>query len=185
MGRIVYGMIMSLDGYITGPDGTIGVAAPTAALHDYFSGVMRRTAVSLYGRRLYETMKVWEDWDDRPGVPADEVDFARAWRAVPKVVVSTTLKQVGPNSRLIRDDVEAAIRALKADTQGDIAVGGAGLAASLSRLGLIDEYQIFLSPAVFGGGLAFFEPGTAMALKLLGYEQVLQDMLLLRYAPAG
>jgi dihydrofolate reductase len=185
MGRIVYGMIVSLDGYITSPDGIIGMAAPGAELHWYFNGVMKRTAVSLYGRRMYETMKVWEDWDDKPGVSEVEADFARAWRAVPKVVVSTTLKSVGPNARLVRNNVEATVRALKVDIQGDIAVAGAGLAGGLSKLGLIDEYQLFLHPAVFGGGIAFFEPGTSLDLKPLGCEQLPQDVTLLRYAPAA
>jgi dihydrofolate reductase len=185
MGRIVYGMLLSLDGYVASPGGTIGLAAPSAELHWYFNGVMKRTAVSLYGRRMYETMKVWQDWDDRPDVPEVEADFARAWRAVPKVVVSTTLDEVGPNARLVKDNVEATVRALKAETPGDIAVAGPTLAGSLSRLGLIDEYQLFLHPAVFGGGIAFFEAGTPLALKPLGREELPQGVTLLRYAPDG
>jgi dihydrofolate reductase len=185
MGRIVYGMLVSLDGYITSPNGEIGVATPSAELHWYFNGVMKRTAISLYGRRMYETMKVWQDWDGKPGVPEVEADFAAAWRAVPKVVVSTTLKEVGPNARLVNDNVEATIRALKAEAPGNIAVSGARLAGSLSRLGLIDEYQLFLHPAVFGGGIAFFEAGTPLALKPLGREELPQGVTLLRYAPAG
>ncbi len=185
MGRIVYGMLVSLDGYITSRDGTIGVSAPSADLHWYFNGVVKRTAISLYGRRMYETMKVWENWDSKPDVPEVEADFAGAWRAVPKVVVSTTLEDVGPNARLVKDNVEATIRVLKTETSGDIAVAGAELAGGLSRLGLIDEYQIFLHPAVFGGGIAFFEPGMSLELKPLGFEQLPQGVTLLRYAPVG
>jgi len=181
MGRIVYGMMMSLDGYIAGPAGTIDLPAPEPELHRYFNDLMKRTAVSLYGRRMYETMKVWQDWDSRPDVPEVEADFARAWRSVPKVVVSTTLAEVGPNARLVRSDVEAVVRELKAETQGEIAVSGAGLAGSLSSLGLIDEYQLFFQPVVLGGGTAFFQPGTPLRLKPLGWEELPQGVRLLRY----
>lgn len=181
MGRIVYGMMMSLDGYIAGPDGSIDLPVPEPELHWYFNNLMKRTAVSLYGRRMYETMKVWQDWDRRPDVSEVLADFARAWRAVPKVVVSTTLTEVGPNASLVRDNVEAAVLKLKADTQGEIAVSGAGLAGSLSKLGLIDEYQLFLQPVVLGGGTAFFQPGTPLRLKPLGREELPQGVQLLRY----
>jgi dihydrofolate reductase len=130
-------------------------------------------------------MKVWDDWDSRPDVSEVEADFARAWRAVPKMVISTTLENVGPNARLVKDNVEATVRALKAETPGDIAVAGPTLAGSLSRLGLIDEYQLFLHPVVVGGGKAFFEPGTALQLKPLGREELPQGVTLLRYAPIG
>ena len=181
MSKIVYGMMMSLDGYIAGPDRTIDLPVPEPELHWYFNNLMKRTAVSLYGRRMYETMKVWQDWDSQADVSEVLADFARAWRAVPKVVVSTTLTEVGPNASLVRDDVEAAIRKLKADTQGEIAVAGAGLAGSLSKLGLIDEYQLFLQPVVLGGGTAFFQPGTPLRLKPLDREELPQGVQLLRY----
>ncbi|MBN9241507.1 MAG: dihydrofolate reductase family protein [Mesorhizobium sp.] len=181
MGRIVYGMMMSLDGYIAGPDRAIDLPVPEPELHWYFNDLMKRTAVSLYGRRMYETMKVWQDWDSQPDVSDVEADFARAWRSVPKVVVSTTLTEVGPNARLVRGDVEAAVRELKAETQGEIAVSGAGLAGSLSKFGLIDEYQLFFQPVVLGGGKAFFQPGTPLHLKPLGWEELPQGVKLLRY----
>jgi dihydrofolate reductase len=185
MGRIVYGMMLSLDGYIAGPGHGIGLPVPETELHQYFNDVMKQTAVSLYGRRMYELMTFWEDRDRKPDVSEVEADFARAWRAVPKVVVSTTLKEVGPNARLVKGDVEAAVKALKAETEGDIAVSGAGLAGSLARLGMIDEYRLFLHPVVVGGGKAFFEPGTVLQLKPLGSQQLPQGVTLLRYAPIG
>jgi dihydrofolate reductase len=184
MGRIVYGMMVSLDGYIADPSGGIGLPVPSAELHWYFNGAMKRVALSLYGRRMYEVMKFWEDRDRMPDVPEVEVDFSRAWRAVPKVVVSTTLTEVGPNARLLRGDIESAVGVLKAETQGEIDVSGAGLAGSLSRLGLIDEYRLFFHPVVLGAGTAFFDPGTPLRLKPLGRENLPQDVVLLRYGRA-
>jgi dihydrofolate reductase len=184
MGRIVYGMLTSLDGYIAGRENGPSLPAPEAALHQYFNAVMRETAVALYGRRLYEVMQAWEIWDKEPAASAVEIEFARLWRETPKVVVSTTLKSVGPNARLVRDDVERAVRSLKAETGGTIEVGGAGLAASLSRLRMIDEYQLFLQPVVLGGGKPFFDPAVPLALKLLGAERLAQDVVMLRYSPA-
>ncbi|MGN6305664.1 MAG: dihydrofolate reductase family protein [Mesorhizobium sp.] len=181
MGRIVFGMMLSLDGYIAGPNGITDLPEPEPELHWYFNNLVKRTAVSLYGRRMYETMKVWQDLDSQPDVSEVLADFARAWRAVPKVVVSTTLTEVGPNASLVRDDIEAAVLKLKADTQGEIAVSGAALAGSLSKLGLIDEYQLFFRPVVVGGGTPFFELGTRLNLKPLGWEELPQGTRLLRY----
>lgn len=184
MGRIVYGMMASLDGYIAGAGGDIGLPVPEAELHRYFNEVMKRTAVSLYGRRMYEIMKVWETWGSAPGVSEVEMDFSRAWREVPKVVVSTTLSDVGPNARLIGQDVRAAVERLREDTDGEIAVAGAALAGSLSQWGLVDEYRLFLMPVVLGGGTPFFPTGTALHLEPAGREDLPQGVTLLRYRPA-
>jgi len=183
-GRLIYAMLMSLDGYIAGPDGGPALPIPEGALHWHFNDMMRQTSVALYGRRMYEVMRFWETWDQTPGRPEVEVDFARAWRDTPKIVFSTTLREVGPNARLVRDDVEEVITSVKADTGGDIAVSGAGLAASLSRLRLIDEYHMYLHPVVLGGGKPFFGAGMSLKLKPLGTESLAQDVTLLRFAPA-
>jgi len=184
MARIVYSMLTSLDGYIAGPEGGPTLPVPDEALHRHFNETMKRTALELYGRRMYEVMRVWQDWDATPGRSEVEVDFARAWRATPKIVFSTTLREVGPNARLVGGDVENAVRSLKAETAGDISVAGAGLAASLSRLGLIDEYRLYVQPVVLGGGKPFFEAGMALKLRPLGVESLPQGVTMLRYAAA-
>jgi dihydrofolate reductase len=181
--KVVYGMLTSLDGYIAGPEGGPGLPIPESELHRYFNGIMRETAIALYGRRMYKTMRVWDSWDKKPGAPLVEVDFARAWQGTPKIVFSKTLLKIGPNTRLLKDDVEGVVKSLKASEKGNISVAGAKLAASLSRLGLIDEYQLYVHPVVLGGGKPYFEAGTPVKLKPLGSEKLPQDVTLLRYAP--
>src|SRR5690606_24625844 len=112
-----------------------------------------------------------------------ENEFARAWRRTPKIVVSTTLKRVGPNARLVSDNVEVGLRQLKAETDGLIDGSGATLAAAVGGWGLIDEYQLIIRPAVLGGGKPFFTAGLPMNLKLIGHEALPEDTVLLRYEP--
>jgi dihydrofolate reductase len=185
MGKVVYSMLMSLDGYIARPDGEIGLPVPEDALHEHFNEAMRRTAVSLNGRRMYEMMSYW----DSPGEVFDgsqvELGFAHAWQATPKIVFSRTLKEVGPNARLADAPLETVARSLKAEVEGEIAVSGADLAGQLAVAGLIDEYQLYLQPVVLGGGRPYFAHGLALNLELLGTERLTQGTTLLRYAPAG
>jgi dihydrofolate reductase len=183
MARLVYGMLTSLDGYITGPEGGSGLPGPNEKLHRYFNESMKRTAAAIYGRRMYETMRAWDELEGEPNPIYAE--FGEAWRAIPKLVVSTTLREVGPNARLVRSDVESAVRSLKADTEGEIEVAGADLAASLARLGLIDEYRLYMQPVVLGGGKPFFEAGLSLTLTPLGMESLPEGCTLLRYAPAA
>ena len=183
MAKVVYSMLTSLDGYIAGPEGGPDLPVPQSELHWYFNARMRETAIELNGRRMYKMMRVWDSWDKKPGASLVEVDFARAWQETPKVVFSKTLKDVGPNARLVKENVEGVVRSLKAETEGDISVAGATLAASLSRVGLVDEYRLYMFPVVLGGGKPFFETGTDLKLRPLGREDLAQDVVLLRYAP--
>ncbi len=183
MGRMIYGMMQSLDGYIEGRPGGPGLPPPGEALHRYFNDSIKRAAAFVYGRTMYGIMAAWETWEqDREAGPV-EIDFAQAWRKVPKVVVSTTLTEVGPNATLVSNDVEAAMRRLKAETDGRIEVAGSRLAASLGRMGLIDEYQLFLRPHVLGGGKPFFQPGLPLKLRLIGTETLPEDTVLATYEP--
>lgn len=184
MGRITYGMLCSLDGYIAGPEGGSQLSVPVSDLHAYFNAVQRRSALDIYGRRMYEVMCAWDTYGDKPGIAEVVREFAGLWQATPKAVFSTTLAEVGPNARLIAEDVEAAARKLKAETDGDISVSGAELAASFGRWSLIDEYQLFVFPQVLGGGKPYFARGTPLNLKLVGTESLPQNVLLMRYAPA-
>lgn len=178
MAKLVFGMNMSLDGFVDHDR-----FAPDSALFRYFIAQTRDMAGAIYGRGLYEVMRYWDgdDWDQHDAAQgADSRAFAQAWRAMPKWVVSRSLKDVGPNATLIGGDVEAAVRKLKAERGGVIEVGGPKLAASLAQLGLVDEYQIVLHPVVLGHGAPFFA-GVRPQLRLLGSERIGESAVKLRY----
>jgi dihydrofolate reductase len=144
--------------------------------------MVRGLTGSIYGRRLYEVMRYWDDdlpeWDD------PDREFAAAWRRQPKWVVSRSLKSVGPNATLIADgDFVAAIRRLKAELDGEIQVGGPELAQGLSEAGLVDEYHLYIHPFVLGGGKPFFA-GPRPPLRLVGHELIAESLVRLRYVPA-
>jgi dihydrofolate reductase len=176
MAKLVFGMNQSLDGYV---DHT--AFGPGPALFRHFIEQARGQAGSVYGRRLYEIMSYWDE--DRPEWEAAERDFAAAWRSHPKWVVSRSLKSVGPNATLVADDVEAVIRGLKAELAGEIEVGGPDLARSLTDLGLIDEYRIYLHPVVLGAGNPFFA-GPRPPLRLVANDLVGDGVIRLTYVPA-
>jgi dihydrofolate reductase len=176
MARLVFGMNQSLDGYV---DHTGFVPGP--GLFRHFVEEAAGQAGSIYGRNLYELMRYWDD--DQPGWNADERAFAVAWRKQPKWVVSRTLKSVGPNATLVGEDFEGAIRKLKAEREGEIEVAGPELARSLTDLGLIDEYRIYLHPVVLGNGRPYFA-GPRPRLRLVGNDQMGEDVIRLTYVPA-
>jgi dihydrofolate reductase len=176
MAKLVFGLNQSLDGYIDH-----AAFAPGPALFRYFTEQMRDLTGSVYGRRMYEVMRYWDE--DRPEWDDAEREFAVAWRSQPKWVVSRSLKSVGPNATLIADDIEATIRGLKAELGGQIEVAGPDLARSLGDLGLIDEYQIYLHPVVLGGGKPFFA-GSRPPLRLVSCDRIDGDVVRLTYVPA-
>jgi dihydrofolate reductase len=183
--KLIYGMLTSLDGYIAAADGSLVLPVPEPELHRYFNAQMKRAKTVLNGRRMYEVMRYWDTEGDKPGAPEVAVDFARAWKETPKIVFSTTLREVGANARLVTADVEGTVKTLKAAVDGEVMVSGAGLAATLGRLGLIDEYQMFVQPVVLGGGKPFFEADLPLNLRPVGREDLPQGVVALRYAPAG
>jgi dihydrofolate reductase len=185
MARIVYSMMVSLDGYIAGPDGDIGLPVPEADLHQHFNDMMEQTSIELCGRRMYEVMRFWDSPEREASDSAVERDFARAWQKTPKIVFSTTLREVGPNARLVNSDAENEVASLKLKTEGYISVAGANLAAHLARANLIDEYRLYMHPVVLGGGKPYFESGLSLALKPLGTESLPQGVTLLRYGPGA
>ena len=176
MAKLVFGMNQSLDGYVDHM-----AFAPGPMLFRHFIEEARRQAGSIYGRRIYEIMRCWDD--DRPEWEADEQAFAAAWRRQPKWVVSRSLKSVGPNAALVGDDLEGAVRTLKAERDGEIEVAGPDLARSLTDLGLIDEYRIYLHPVVLGHGTPFFA-GPRPPLRLAAHEAMGEDVIRLTYVPA-
>ncbi|MGH2879460.1 MAG: dihydrofolate reductase family protein [Solirubrobacteraceae bacterium] len=157
MRKLIYSMTVSLDGFIAGPDGGIEWSAPDEELFRFHTRQVEELGVHLCGRRLYETMAYWETVDESSLV-ADHVKFAQLWRALPKVVFSTTLESVTGNATLVRDGVAEEVSRLKEQPGKDIAVGGAGLAAACMKLGLIDEWHMFVSPVLLGAGTPYFPP---------------------------
>lgn len=175
MAKLFFGMNQSLDGFV---DHT--AFGPGPVLFHHFIEQTRGLAGSVYGRGLYEVMRYWDE--DDPEWDASERQFAEAWRRSRKWVASRSLKSVGPNATLIEGDLETAIRRLKAEVDGEIEVGGPTLARSLTDLGLIDEYRIYLHPVVLGGGTPFFAkpPGP---LHLVASDRVGEDVIRLTYVP--
>jgi dihydrofolate reductase len=156
MRKLIYSMGVSLDGFIVGPDGKFDWSRPDEELHRFHNQEVRETGAQLYGRRLYETMTYWETADEDPSAPEVELEFARIWKDTPKIVFSKTLEKVEGNSRLVRDVVAEEIAELKEQPGEDLAVGGAGLASTFIKLGLVDEYRLFVNPVVVGGGTPYF-----------------------------
>ena len=176
MAKLIFGMNQSLDGYVDHME-----FAPDPALFHHFIEQARDLTGSVYGRRMYEIMRYWDE--DLPGWSAEERDFATAWRNQPKWVVSRSLKSVGPNATLVEDNLEAMIRGLKAELTGEIEVAGPNLARSLTDLGLIDEYRLYLHPVVLGRGTPFFA-GPRPPLRLAASERIGEDVIRLTYLPA-
>jgi dihydrofolate reductase len=156
MRKLIYSMGVSLDGFIAGPSGEIDWGAPDEELHRFHNQQTRELGVHLCGRRLYETMVYWETADQDPSAGEVELEFAAIWQALPKIAFSRTLEAVEGNTRVATEGVAEEVAKLKAEPGADLAVGGAGLAAACTKLGLIDEYRLFVSPVVLGGGTPFF-----------------------------
>jgi dihydrofolate reductase len=158
MRKVIYSMGVSLDGFIAGLDGEIAVPPPEEELHRFHNQQTRELGAHLLGRRLYEEMTYWETVDESSTAPEHEIEFARIWKEMPKIVFSRTLEKVEGNARLVRDGVADEVARLKEQPGKDIAVGGAGLASTFMELGLIDEFRPFVHPVVLGGGTPYFPP---------------------------
>lgn len=176
MARLVFGMNVSLDGYVDHL-----AFAPDPVLFRHFVMEAEAQAGSLYGRKVYALMRYWEE--DHPEWDADQKAFADAWRRQPKWVVSHSLTTVGPNAALLGDDLEGSVRRLKAGREGDIEVAGPALAQSLTDLGLIDEYRLYLHPVVLGQGRPYFA-GPRPRLRLVTHERIGDAVVRLTYVPA-
>ncbi len=177
MAKLVYGLNQSLDGFVD----HLAIGRPSPAVSRHFIEHVRDLTGMVYGRHTYEIMRYWDkdlaDWD------AGDHDFAAVWRSKPKWVVSRTLKSVGPNATLVEDDIEAVIRGLKAQQVGEIDVAGPDLAGSLTNLGLIDEYRLYLHPIVLGRGKPYFT-GPRPRLRLVASDLIADDVIRLTYVPA-
>ena len=186
MRKVIYGMGVSLDGFIAAPGNNIDWSVPDEDLHRFHNEQARETGVELYGRGLHEVMRYWEtDAATSPSASEPEREFARIWRATPKLVFSRTLESLEGEGTLVREDVADTIARLKEEPGGDIAVGGAGLAASVIAQGLIDEYRLFVYPIVLGGGTPYFPALDArIELRLAETRTFGQGVVYLRYERA-
>ena len=185
MRKLIYSMTVSLDGYIADPDGAIDWTAPDEELLRFHNQRVRETGPQLYGRHLYETMLVWET---DPSMRDDELqgEFADAWSAIPKVVFSHTLESVEGNARLAAGTVAEEVAGALAATEKDVEIGGAGLAGQAIELGLVDEFRIFRSPVIVGGGTPLLPPVTdRIDLELIETRTFSSRVIFERYGRAA
>jgi dihydrofolate reductase len=186
MRSVTYSMSVSLDGYIVGPDGDFDWTAPDEEVFRFVTDEIREVGVHLLGRRLYETMLYWETADQDPSLDDSMLEWAAIWKPLPKVVFSTTLSAVQSNARLASGGLAEEIERLRAEPgEGDIAIGGATLAAEAAALGLIDEYRARVYPVLVGGGISFFpQPERRVDLELVETRTFSSRVVYLRYRVA-
>lgn len=177
MATFVFGMNQSLDGFVD----HLALPVPSRTLFRHYIEQARGQTGSVYGRGLYELMRYWDE--DHPEWDADRREFAAAWRRQPKWVVSRSLTSVGPNATLVSGDVGAAFSTLKANLLGEVQIGGPHLARTLSAIGLIDEYRLYIHPIVLGRGLPFFVDSKPK-LRLVASDRIDEDVIRLTYTPA-
>jgi len=182
MGKLILAMNLSLDGYVDGIEGNLDMPPPSPKLFRYWIETVRGHAATIYGRRMYETMRYWDgdhpEWDDA------RREFADAWRRLPKWVVSRTLTTVGPNATLIPgdSDIAARVREINARIDGTITVSGPELAGLMSKLGLVDAYHLHIRPFVLGQGKPFFHEARPPP-RLVSSERIDEDVVRLVYEP--
>lgn len=183
MRKVTCSLGISLDGYAVGPDGSIDFSAPDEELMRFATDEVRQVGVHLLGTRLYEAMRIWSTLEQDPSLGEREREFARMWRELPKVVLSSTLTSVDDGYRLAEGGVAEEIARWKAEPgEGSIAVGGATLATSVAELGLLDEYRLRVHPVLVGGGTPLFPRGEQRAdLELLDTRTFGSGVVHLRY----
>lgn len=183
MRKVIYSMMVSLDGYIEGPYRELDWHIVDRELHTFINDQQSAIGAYIYGRGMYENMTAfWPTADQDPEAPDYVLEWARIWKAMPKIVFSTTLEEVGWNSRLVRGNVAEEIAKLKAQPGKDLALGGANLAATFMQLGLIDEYQLFVQPVILGNGAPVFRPlDKPLNLRLLETRTFASGVVYLRY----
>lgn len=185
MAQLSYTAITSLDGYIEDEEGRFDWSAPDAEVHAFVNDLERSIGTHLYGRRLYETMAIWQDVGDGPDVHAVEADYAEVWRGLDKVVYSRTLDTVStPRTRLERAFDPEAVRTLKATADRDIGIGGPDLAQHAFRAGLVDDVHLFVNPVIVGGGKPALPRDLRIDLELVGERRFGNGVVHLHHRPA-
>jgi dihydrofolate reductase len=168
MAKLVYSMITSLDGYAEAAEGSLGTGAEDEEVHTFIGDTFRNVGTYLYGRRMYETMVFWETAHALPDAPPHIVQYARDWQAAEKIVYSTTLESVTSAKTTVERTFDPeAVRRLKAESDHDLSVDGPNLAAQAIGAGLVDEYHLFITTSVVGGGKRFFPDGVRLDLDLV------------------
>jgi len=186
MGKLIYSMITSLDGYVSDSNGDFGWNVADEEIHAFVTEQTRSVRTYLYGRRMYETMVFWETAHANPDHPAFVHDYARTWQAADKIVYSTTLTEPASARTRIEPTFDPdEIRVWKAESEHDFTVDGPGLAAHAIRAGLVDEYQMIVAPVIVGGGKPFFPDGVRVDLELLDERRFDNGVVYLRYAATG
>lgn len=182
MAKLIYSMITSLDGYAVAAEGDLGFDAEDEEVHSFIGDVFRSVGTYLYGRRMYETMVFWETAHTLPGAPAHIVQYARDWQAADKVVYSTTLESVASaKTRIERTFDPESVRKIKAESDHDLTVDGPTLAAQAIAAGLVDEYHLFTTTSVVGGGTRFFPDGVRLDLQLVEERAFAGGLIYARY----
>jgi dihydrofolate reductase len=182
MAKLIYSAITSLDGYVADEDGSFGWAAPGEEVHAFVNELERPIGTYLYGRRMYEVMRYWEDPDELAEQPPVERDYAEIWQAADKVVYSSTLDSASTTrTRIEREFDPAAVRRMKETAAADLSVGGPRLAAEALHAGLVDELHQFLHPVVVGGGTGWLPDGIRLELELLAERRFSGGVVHLHY----
>lgn len=184
MGRVVYWLSVSIDGYIETREREIDWSAPSEELHRFFNDSARQAGMFLMGRRTYDMMAAfWPTADTLPDANEITKDFAAIWRDKPKAVFSRSPREVAWNGRLVSENIAAEVNALKVQVEGELWIAGPNLAATFIELGLVDEYRLFLRPIVLGGGTPFFPPmEKRLPLRLIDPPRTFADgVVMLRY----
>lgn len=186
MGKLIYGMNTSADGYIQTPDRDISWTVVDDELHSWFNERMRPLQASLYGRHLWEVMSAhWPTAEDDPEGNEVTNEFARIWNRTPKIVFSSSLESVEGNARLVSGDVGTVLEEVRREFDGDLEVGGANLAAQFVRAGLVDEYDVVVHPVILGAGTPFWPPLDApVPLRLIRTRRFESGVVALTYARA-
>jgi dihydrofolate reductase len=182
MGKLIYSMITSLDGYVSDSNGNFDWGAPAEELHRFINEHFASLGTYLYGRNMYEVMMFWATAHTIPDLPPHELEYARTWQAANKIVYSSTLTEVTTErTRLEKTFDPEAVRRLKAESDHDLSVDGPHFAAQAIRAGLVDEYQLFIGPVIVGGGNRFFPEDVRVDLELLDERRFSNDVVFLRY----
>ncbi|MFC9336402.1 dihydrofolate reductase family protein [Arthrobacter sp. NPDC057009] len=183
MARLIYSGLISVDGYMADREGNFDWAEPDAEVHSFLNGLQRTVGTYLFGRRMYEVLAVWEHPESFGEVPAYIRDFAEQWQAADKVVYSRTLQDVSTaRTRIEREFSADAVARLKEQAGRDLAIGGPEIAAEAIRAGLVDEFQMFLTPVAVGGGKRFLPDDVRLGLELLEERRFGNGTVFLRYA---
>ena len=184
MAKLIYSAIASLDGYTADEDGNFDWAAPDEEVHRFVNDLERPVGTYLYGRRMYEVMVYWETAETAADQPTAAQDFAEIWRAADKVVYSRTLEaESSARTRIEREFDPDAVAQMKASAEQDIGVGGPNLASHAIRAGLVDEFQLFLTPVVVGGGQHWLPDGAQLSLELVDERRFAGGVVYLSYRP--